>query len=1065
MRFALEDGMLFRRKFVTVLLVGVCLFTGQVTGFAQLTPANSDAVVAVANNWLELSQEMGWGWTAAADFTPGAIQEIKFEGELLAFSLPVAGGGYVVVPAYRELPPITAYSMNSFYDIGAEDGFCKMLKEVLTYKINLVRSFLMDANPPAEAMVLQEAIEQHRSLWQAYSSDYQTFIKAIEENADGQMDSEEQMEVLHGILDIGPLLGSISWDQGYPYYNDCPWGDGGRCVVGCVATAMTQIMKYWEHPPNGTGSHTYWWDGDQSCGGSTSGQNLSATFSDSYDWPNILDDYSGGETSAQRAAVAELSYEAGVSLEMDYGRCGSGAYTWDVRDALPDYFYYADVIDKEDRDNYGSASAWFDMLQAELNYHRPLQYRIYRHSIVCDGWRYSNQLHFNYGWDDSHNAWYTVDNLYCNWPGCDPMEEYALRYIYPLGSITVTQPNGGETWYVDDWETIEWTSDGLGPSTVTITINFNYPGGAWENIVTGTANDGLHSWQVTQPTTSTARIRVTADYLSSVSDASDGNFTISSVAAEVIIPNGGETWYTGTSENITWSLTGVSGNAKIELNRTYPSGGWEVLYASTPNDGSQSWPVTAPTTSQARIRVSSVSQPGVQDVSDANFTIAEPYITVIEPDGGEVWNENDIETFTWGGAGVTGDVKIELNRDYPSGSWETLYAAVPFINTVQDWTATGPGTENARVKISSVSSPSVYDESDGDFTIIGTGPPVIWHDPLDDGEPGTVTVVASADDDMPGVTMKIFYRLLGAMDYDSAEMNPTGTPDEFSTELILDDGAYEYYLRALDVDMNSAYTDVYDFQLFPFCGETISYDDGSADRYNWAGDTRFRWAVKFTPVSTPFILCGTDFSVSRISPDSAHSRVRIEVYDSDGPSGFPGTLLFSDTSGSIGNVVGGLPPDQTYWANAVIRDGMDEPLVLSGDFYIAVSNTDSGFYEAFSRDTTSVFADRSYLYDGCEEQWYAENDVWENCFDGNRMIRALGYYQGPPTVVVQRSGDDAQLYWSSSGAPYYRVYSDVTPFGGYGTLEGTTSDTTFVDVDAVTDDTKKFYRVLSSTLP
>jgi hypothetical protein len=81
------------------------------------------------------------------------------------------------------------------------------------------------------------------------------------------------------------------------------------------------------------------------------------------------------------------------------------------------------------------------------------------------------------------------------------------------------------------------------------------------------------------------------------------------------------------------------------------------------------------------------------------------------------------------------------------------------------------------------------------------------------------------------------------------------------------------------------------------------------------------------------------------------------------------------------------------------------------------------------------------------------------------MVRAVGYYQAPPQIVVYRAGDDVELYWTSTGAPYYRIYSDATPFGSYATSEGSTSDTVFVDVGAVTDATLKFYRVLSATQP
>ena len=121
--------MILSRRFVTILLAGMFIIAGFSSAFSQMTPANPDAIVTVANNWLALSQEMGWGWETAADFTSNSIQEIEFEGEVLAFSLPVTGGGYVVIPAYHELPPITAYSMNSLLDIDAEDGFGGMLPQ------------------------------------------------------------------------------------------------------------------------------------------------------------------------------------------------------------------------------------------------------------------------------------------------------------------------------------------------------------------------------------------------------------------------------------------------------------------------------------------------------------------------------------------------------------------------------------------------------------------------------------------------------------------------------------------------------------------------------------------------------------------------------------------------------------------------------------------------------------------------------------------------------------------------------------------------------------------------
>ena len=660
-----------------------------------------------------------------------------------------------------------------------------------------------------------------------------------------------------------------------------------------------------------------------------------------------------------------------------------------------------------------------------------------------------------------------VDNIYDENPGWEGLlgsgRINVNLALLSAGIITVTKPNGGEVWVVGTTDTVRWTSLNYS-GTVNIHLNRSYPSGPWETIASNTANDGVQTWPVTVPTTALARVRVVGYTNPSIGDTSDGNFSIGNPNITVLAPNGGGTWYIGTTDTIKWSSVGVSGTIKIELNRTYPTGGWETLFAGTTNDGVEPWPVTGATSTQSRIRITSVSTPSITDISDNNFIIASPFITVYDPNGGEVWTQSESQAFTWGGGGISGNVKIELNRDYPSGTWDVLYAGVPFTNYLQDWIVTGPSTITARARITSVSSPSVYDFSDANFTINSAGPLEILHDPLDDGEPGTVLVVASAIDDQPGVTMKAFHRLLGAGTWDSTTMNSTGNPNEFSATLgPLDDGSYQYYLRAKAVDNEVATTDIYDFQLYPFCGTTIAYDDGSAERYNWAGAEEFRWAVRFTPASTPFILCGARFSVSRISPDSAHSSIFVEVYSAS--AGLPGALLFRDTTGSIGDVVGGLPPGQTYWADAVIRGGSGEPLVLYSDFFIAVGNPDTLLYEAFSRDTTSPNSGRSFLYDGCTLQWYNENDVWGNCKPGDRMVRAIGYYQTPPQVVIYRSGNDASLYWTSTGAPYYRIYSDTTPFGSYGTSEGSASDTTFLDVGAVSSATLKFYRVLSSTLP
>ncbi|HEY3296301.1 MAG TPA: C10 family peptidase [bacterium] len=511
-----------------------CIFSAPREAKCQ-TPVTTSDVVTVANNWLHLGQEMDWGWKAAPDFNPASAKEIIEKGEVVGYFLSVPSGGYILLPACRELPPVTAYSSESAFSPNDAGGFAALVREELHAKIGLVRSCLSTPTPPVEWTAVTAEIEHDRSLWQAYTASYSDFSASLAAQNSRAESSTPNRDHRYSIDDIQPLV-TTSWHQNAPFNNLCPLGQGGgHCAVGCVATACAQILAFWGYPAAGTGSHSYAWNGDQSCGSNIPGATLSATYSDSYDWGNMLDSYVGSETAAEQTAVAELSYEVGVALNMDYGVCGSGANTASVASILPLYFGYAGGIEIQYRNAYSTAAAWFTMLQEDLNIGRPMQYRIQSHSIVCDGWRVSggNQIHLNYGWNDGHTTWYTVDNLYCTWTGCSPSVEYVVRHIRPSGAIpsdlTLTCPNGGEVLEVGEQHTIQWTSQNV-TGNVKIELNRNYPAGSWETLTASTSNSGTYLWTVTAPTCQAARARISSVTNPAISDTSDANFAAQSAA-------------------------------------------------------------------------------------------------------------------------------------------------------------------------------------------------------------------------------------------------------------------------------------------------------------------------------------------------------------------------------------------------------------------------------------------------------------------------------------------------------------------------------------------------------
>ncbi|MCL5097503.1 MAG: C10 family peptidase, partial [Candidatus Omnitrophica bacterium] len=210
---------------------------------------------------------------------------------------------------------------------------------------------------------------------------------------------------------VEPML-ETTWDQCRHYNRLCPTtpdalpGYDGRVPCGCVATAAAQMMKYHEWPPYGTGMHCYSDDHFEVQG------YHSVDFSNAYDWANMKDNYDPSvfEPVAQVMAVADLLYELGVSVDMDYEADGSGAYLSDLLTSLSDYFYYdlGDYLEKSNPNEFDQ------QLKTEIVQRNPTVLGIPGHAVVADGLsdEYGlNYYHINYGWGGVNNNWYQLENL------------------------------------------------------------------------------------------------------------------------------------------------------------------------------------------------------------------------------------------------------------------------------------------------------------------------------------------------------------------------------------------------------------------------------------------------------------------------------------------------------------------------------------------------------------------------------------------------------------------------------------------------------------------------------
>ncbi len=440
-------------RYLAVLLVFFVLVGAATDARAEL--ASTNEMQQVCQNWLTtiVSEEGAW----AGDSEPQilAAHGIYSRDTLLATWYDISPQGFVIVPVLKEMQPVKAYSDE--YDLNAaqDGGFLDMLREMLVQRMRYYASQAgsLDAAQSAAEPVFDP---EQRTKWDRYTLNTKEFAQILTTTAQ------------QAVSEAGPLL-TTSWHQSAPYNNLCPMGDGGRTVVGCVATAAAQIMNYWQWPEEGFGSHSYTWGGDYSCGGSTAPKVLTVDFSDSYDWANMIDSCDGGCTPAEAAALADLSYEVGVAFDMDYGACGSGSYVSLAAQVFPEFFKYSDEIELHYRADY-DIPGWFALMQTEIDAGRPIDYRISQHSIVLDGYRtdgFSYEYHMNYGWGGSFTTWFVLDNLYCYWePGdlCPASVEMMVTNIKPqtkpvlsMVGQTIDDSAGNNNVCADIGETVQLT--------------------------------------------------------------------------------------------------------------------------------------------------------------------------------------------------------------------------------------------------------------------------------------------------------------------------------------------------------------------------------------------------------------------------------------------------------------------------------------------------------------------------------------------------------------------------------------------------------------------------------
>lgn len=218
---------------------------------------------------------------------------------------------------------------------------------------------------------------------------------------------------------IKPLL-KTQWGQMAPYNNLCPVSSGtARCLTGCVATSIAQVLYFQHGPKTGYGKRTIYYPQYD-----TNGTPVFVDFSkEVFDWDNMLPTYGSSKdaekgmasgTGQQQYAVAQLMRDLGVAVDMNYGEEASGTNHGSAATGLQNYFGLNNVK-KVDRKAY-TEQAWMDIIYRQLNDSQPVVYggldaTAGGHSFVLDGYDKEGKVHVNWGWYGEDNGYFVIADL------------------------------------------------------------------------------------------------------------------------------------------------------------------------------------------------------------------------------------------------------------------------------------------------------------------------------------------------------------------------------------------------------------------------------------------------------------------------------------------------------------------------------------------------------------------------------------------------------------------------------------------------------------------------------
>ncbi len=280
--------------------------------------------------------------------------------------------------------------------------------------------------------------------------------------------------------------------------------------------------------------------------------------------------------------------------------------------------------------------------------------------------------------------------------------------VFTLSELHINFPFGGSIVQQNRAVNISWFVSSDIPS---IRIDYSIDGGNTWNFLAGgiDPNNNVYLWDVNVLSSNTARLKISSEADPSLFYETD-DFTVAQL--DLLAPDGGEAWQTGTTHVITWQSENV---VNVDLQYSVNGGAWKDIAAGVPaGGGSYSWTIPDELSDQVYVRILNSDEHNVYDRSASQFTILN--LQIVSPNGGEGFEIGTQQAITWT-TNLSGTITLELSTD-GGNNYDTQLATGVNAN-LGSYTVTvgNVPTNQARVRILSDANASILDESEDDFTI------------------------------------------------------------------------------------------------------------------------------------------------------------------------------------------------------------------------------------------------------------------------------------------------------------------------------------------------------------